>query len=353
MTAKDRRSVGDDVLEDLDAAIRAGTIGSVAPVARTYSTPTKLGHAMIEGAGLTISRQKEALERLEAERSDGFVVLRLDPERIRASEFANRHERSLDPLDPAFIALKDDIKRRGQLDPIRVRPLQGSADFDYEIVYGHRRHAVALALNGEIEGGFRVLALLDASAADAREHVLRMHSENFARSDLSPYEYGQMYASWLRAGCFETQSDIAAAVGLDQSVISTYLRIATLPDPVLAAFRDPRGIALRWARELGAALKADEAKVLAAAAEIALDPSPREPQNVLRDLVAAATPRREARAAKTETVKVRGKTLYTMGQRGNGLVLKFGSLVDKSLAAAAGDELKEHLTRWLTKRVKP
>ena len=67
---------------------------------------------------------------------------------------------------------------------------------------------------------------------------------------------------------------------------------------------------------------------------------------------ASATPRREARAAKTETVKVRGKTLYTMGQRGDGLVLKFGSLVDKALAAEARDELKEHLTRWLTKRVK-
>jgi ParB family chromosome partitioning protein len=350
---KDRRSVGDDVLEDLDAAIRAGTIGAVAPAARTYSTPTKLGHAMIEGAGQTIARQKDAITRLESERSAGFVVLRLDPERIRASEFANRHARSLDPADPAFVALKDDIRRRGQLDPIRVRPLAGVADFDYEIVYGHRRHAVALALDAELEGGFRVLALLDASASDAREHVLKMHSENFARSDLSPFEYGQMYASWLDAGCFKTQGEIAAAVGLDQSVISTYLRIATLPDPVLTAFGDPRTIALRWARELAAALKTAEPRVLEVAEDIAARAVTPEPQAVLRELVAAAAVRREARTAKTETVKVRGKTLYTMGQRGDGLVLKFGSLVDKSLAAEARDELKEHLTRWLTKRVKP
>ena len=353
MSVKDRRSVGDDVLEDLDAAIKSGTLGSIAPAARTYSTPTKLGREMIEGAGQTIARQKETIERLEAERGGGMVVLRLDPKRVRASEFANRHERSLDPSDPAFIALKDDIRRRGQLDPIRVRPLAGVPGHDYEIVYGHRRHAVALALDGELDGGFRVLALLDASAADAREHVLKMHSENFARSDLSPYEYGQMYASWLDAGCFKTQGEIAAAVGLDQSVISTYVRIATLPDAVLAAFGDPRGIALRWARDLAAALKAAEPRVLAAAAEIAVRPAPRDPQAVLRELVAAVAPRREARAAKSETVKVRGKTLYTMRQRGDGLALKFGSLVDKALAAEARDELKEHLTRWLTKRVKP
>ena len=63
---------------------------------------------------------------------------------------------------------------------------------------------------------------------------------------------------------------------------------------------------------------------------------------------------REARSAtKTETVKVRGKTLYTMNQSGDRLLLKFGSLVDRNLAAQARDELKEHLTRWLSKRVKP
>jgi ParB/RepB/Spo0J family partition protein len=353
MSQKERRSVGDDVLDDLDAAIRSGTIGSVVPVARTYSTPTKLGQSMIEGAGQTIARQKDVISKLEGEREAGLVVLRLDPKLIRASEFANRHARSLDPTDEAFIALREDIRRRGQLDPIRVRPLKGVRGFEYEIVYGHRRHAVALALDAEFADGFRVLALLDASAADAREHVLKMHSENFARSDLSPFEYGQMYSSWLESGCFKTQGEIASAVGLDQSVISTYVRIAALPAPVLDAFGDPRSISLRWARDLSAALKAAEANVVAVAEEIANRPRTTDPQTVLRELVAAARIRGEARTAKTETVKVRGKTLYTMGQRGDGLVLKFGSLVDKGLAAEARDELKEHLTKWLTQRVNP
>ena len=67
MSAKERRSVGDDVLEDLDAAMKSGTLGAIAPTARTYSTPTKLGQAMIEGAGQTISRQKDAIEDLSKE----------------------------------------------------------------------------------------------------------------------------------------------------------------------------------------------------------------------------------------------------------------------------------------------
>ena len=350
----EKRSVGDDVLEDLDALIKSGGMESVAPPSRTYSTPTKLGREMLEGAGPTIARQKELIGRLEAERAGGMVVLRLDPRRIHASAFANRHQKSLEAADPQFIALKADIQRRGQLDPIRVRPLSSDDGANYEIVYGHRRHAVCLALNAEIEGGFPILALLDANAADAREHVLRMHSENFARSDLTPYEYGQMYASWLAAKCFKNQEEIAAAVGLDQSMISTYVRIYRLPAPVMAAFGDPRVISVRWARDLSAALKLAESKVLAAAREIAARPGAQDPQTVLRELVQAAQAPREGRSAtKTETIKVRGKTLYTMNQSGGRLLLKFGSLVDRELAAQARDELKEHLTRWLSKRVKP
>jgi len=350
----EKRSVGDAVLEDLDALIKGGGMDSVAPPARSYSTATKLGREMLEGAGPTIARQKETIGRLEAERAEGMVVLRLDPRRIRASSFANRHRKSLEAADPQLIALKSDIQRRGQLDPIRVRPIANENGVDYEIVYGHRRHAVCLALNGETEGGFPILALLDANAADAREHVLRMHSENFARSDLTPYEYGQMYASWLAAKCFKNQEDIAAAVRLDQSMISSYVRIYRLPAPVLAAFGDPRVISVRWSRDLAAALKLAEAKVLAVAREISARDGDQDPQAVMRELVQASQAPREGRSAtKTETVKVRGKTLYTMNQSGDRLLLKFGSLVDRNLAAQARDELKEHLTRWLTKRVKP
>jgi len=350
----DKRSVGDEVLEDLDALMKSGTIASVSAPARTYSTPTKLGREMLEGAGPTIARQKETIERLEGERANGMVVLRLDPRRIRASSFANRHERSLAANDEAFAALKRDIQQRGQLEPIRVRPSGGSDQFDYEIVYGHRRHAVALALHQEREGGFPVLALLDASGSDAREHVLRMHSENFARADLSPFEYGRMYVSWLAAKCFRNQEDIAVAVGLDQSMISTYIRIAKLPAPVLAAFGDPRVISVRWARDLAAALKAAEPQLLAKAREIAARTGDRAAAAVLRELLQATQAATPARAAtKTETIKVRGKTLYTMNQSGDRLLLKFGSLVDRGLAAEARDELKNHLTRWLSERVKP
>src|ERR1700690_2487177 len=108
------------------------------------------------------------VERLEAERQAGMVVLRLDPKRIRASEFANRLEAGLKDDDAEFRLLKEDIRTQGQLDPIRVRPAPPGGPHGYEIIYGHRRHAACLALDAEINGGFRVLALLDAAAMDRK-----------------------------------------------------------------------------------------------------------------------------------------------------------------------------------------
>ncbi len=359
----DKRRVGDDVLADLDVLLNSGAMTPAAPAARSYSTPTKLGHEMLQGAGPTIARQKATIEQLEAERAGGMVVLRIDPRKIRASAYANRHERSLAADDASLLALKLDIQRRGQLDPIRVRPLPQQAGvapaagrappegIEYEIVYGHRRHAVCLSLNAETPAGFPVLALLDTDAAEAREHVLRMHSENFARSDLSPFEYGRMYASWLATKCFKSQDEIAAAVGLDQSMISTYVRIARLPAQVLAAFGDPRTISVRWSRDLAAALKEAEAQVLATAAEIAARDVTPSPPAVLRELVEAARPSGR-KSTKTETIKVGGKNLFKLTHSGDRLSLTFGSLVSSKLATEARNELKEHLGRWLTTRVK-
>jgi ParB family chromosome partitioning protein len=349
----DKRSVGDEVLEDLDALLKSGDIAKASPPARSFSSPTRMGREMLEGAGPTIARQRETIEKLESERRGGMVVLRLDPKRVRSSEFANRHRNGLSPTDEKLVILKRDIREMGQLDPVRVRPAENVPGIDYEIVYGHRRHAVALALDQELAGGFSLLALLDADAKDARKHVLRMHSENYAREDLSPFEYGRMYASWLSAECFKSQAEIAEAIGLDQSMISTYLAVGRLPDEVLAAFGDPRVISVRWARELTASLKAARAKVLATAQEIAARPGQREAAAVMRELVQAGKGSTSRRATKTETVKVRGKTLYTLSQSGDRLLLKFGSLVDRSLASSARDELKEHLTAWLAQRVKP
>ncbi|HEY6455464.1 MAG TPA: ParB/RepB/Spo0J family partition protein [Steroidobacteraceae bacterium] len=291
------------------------------------------------------------VERLEAERQAGMVVLRLDPKRIRSSEFANRLEAGLKDEDAEFRLLKEDIRTQGQLDPIRVRPAPAGSGVEYEIIYGHRRHAAALALDRETEGGFRVLALLDAASVDRKRLALQMHAENDVREDLSPYEYGRMYQSWLNAKLFDTQGELAAAVGRDDSPVSMYLQIAELPAEVVAAFADPREISLRWAPQLMRALKADREQVLATARGLAaLQPRPGAAES-LRALTAARMGKLDS-ASREEAVKIKGRIAFRVARRDGRLTLKFGSEIGRQVQKELVEEIKELTERRLAQYLK-
>ena len=153
-------------------------------------------------AGLGFAAENE---RMKAERAAGMVLLRLDPKSIGATKFANRHERSLNTKDASFKQLKDSIRTHGQDTPIRVRPAAAGSGKEYEIVEGHRRHAAILELDRDTEGGYPILARLDAKAAESKDLVLKMYRENAERADLSAYETGMMFTQWLAAGIFPTQ----------------------------------------------------------------------------------------------------------------------------------------------------
>lgn len=280
------------------------------------------------------------VERLEAERQAGMVVLRLDPKKIRPSEFSDRLEASLKDEDAEFRLLKEDIRVQGQLDPIRVRPAPQNSGFEYEIIYGHRRHAATLALDQVSDGGFRVLALLDAASVDRRRLALQMHAENDVREDLSPYEYGRMYRSWLAAGLFDTQGELAAAVGRDDSPVSMYLQIAELPAPVLAAFVDPREISLRWAPQLMKALKEDREHVMATARRIS-ELSPRPDAAATLRLLTAARGERASSASREEAVKIKSRIAFRVARRDGRVTLKFGSEIGRQVQKELVEEIKE------------
>jgi ParB family chromosome partitioning protein len=345
MTVKVDRGakVNEAVLEALKRP-EAPPPASPAPPAPRAGTPqTWVGRVAHEhNAGL-----KNRITELEHERTHGLVVLKLDPKRIQLSALANRHATSLAAGDPSLQELARAIRDRGQLEPIRVRPMLAGGDYDYEIVYGHRRHAVALALDGETAGGWPVLALLDASAGEAKDHVLKMYQENAARTDLSAYETGAMFRGWLAARVFDGQAAIAAATGLSEPSVSKYLTVAGLPKAVLEAFRDPRVIAVRWAESLAAALKANGAEVLAAARAVAREDG-FAPEVVLRRLLDAAEPKKRKRGgSQSETIKIDGRTAFAYALKNDRIAIRFGKHVDRQTARELTGEVKDLLTRRL------
>jgi ParB family chromosome partitioning protein len=293
-------------------------------------------------------------ERLKAERTAGMVILRLDPKTIGSTRFSNRHERGLTTKDAALKKLKESILAHGQDTPIRVRPAAGGSGKEYEIVEGHRRHAVILELDKHTEGGYPILARLDAKAAESKDLVLKMYRENAERADLSAYETGTMFTQWLSAGIFPTQHAIGDAIGQSEQNVGKYIAIANLPDHVLRAFRDPRVIALRWSTALGNACRDQEAEIKRQAAELAKRVPAPDADAVFAELTyAAAAARAAARAARggaergSESIKQGNKTLFELSAREGRYGIRLGKHIDKKLRKPLQRDLKEWLHTWL------
>lgn len=296
---------------------------------------------------------KDRIAELELERAEGRVVLELDPKRVRFGQLANRDERSLDVADEAFRELKTDLAEHGQEFPIKVRAVADDPDHEYEVVAGHRRLRAALQLDAEREGGFRVLAILDAHAAELKTIALKMYRENKVRSDLTPYEYGRTFRKWIDAGVFRTQQEIAAATRLSQPTVSFYLGVYELPIEVHAAFGDPRSISMRWMQALAKQLKAHESGVLERARELAAQTPRLKPEAVYSALMAPfATGKARATPTRSDSFKLNNKVIYTFGRKDGRFTVKLGRHVERGLQKELADELQEFLRGWLTKRIK-
>ena len=108
-----------------------------------------------------------------------------------------------------------------------------------------------------------------AKASESRDLVLKMYRENEERADLSAYEKGAMFRQWLSQRRVCRAGRTRRAIGVSDATVTKYLQIAELPSSVLAAFEDPRDIAVRWSHDLVKALKTNPAKVEEAAQRLA------------------------------------------------------------------------------------
>ena len=243
---------------------------SVSPVRQINSV--QIGLAMA-GQGNKVSELERQLHEAElatdAVRADLVAVnaewqgalpsKKLDPSLIKASKWANRHDKSFEGAE--FLALKAEIESAGgNVQAIKVRPIPGSSPQGYEVVFGHRRHRACLEL------GLDVLATIES--IDDKELFKEMDRENRLRADLRPYEQGLMYVRALDEGLFSSQRKLAEDLGLQSSNVSTAVNIARLPMAVVNAFTSPLDIQYRWSAPLNEAVKADPELLLSRAKEI-------------------------------------------------------------------------------------
>lgn len=211
----------------------------------------------------------------------------------------------------------ESFQRHGQFVPALGRILRGDPDYDIELIYGARRLFVARHINKPL--------LVEIREMSDREAVIAMDIENRQRADISPYERGISYASWLSSGHFSSQDDIARALRMSSSRVSRLLRLSRLPSVIVNAFASPRDICESWGLDLLDALEepdrrqqtVQKARVIAA---MTLRPPAHE---VYRSLLAAAVYGRKPKAkTRDEVVKdPSGIPLFRICQRSNAVAL--------------------------------
>lgn len=259
-------------------------------------------------------------------------VISISPFRCRMWALHDRFESTISEQ-----TCRDEIAsftKHGQLVPALGRPLKSDPEYDVELIYGARRLFIARHIGQEIAVELREMS--------DREAIICMDIENRLRSDISAYERGMSYMSWLRGGHFQSQEDIARALKTSPSQVSRLLKLARLPSVVVDAFGSPADICESWGLEIMDALD-DPARrqlTLRNARAIAASP-PRPPGHEVHRLLLSTTKTRRVRASSRDRVvkDAMGKPLFRIRQLRSAvaLLLPAERVTEQTLAALTRD----------------
>lgn len=116
--------------------------------------------------------------------------------------------------------LAESIRTEGLLEPVMVRPLEGS----YQLIHGERRYRAASM------AGLSELPAVVRDVDDASVFRLSL-IENVQRSNLTPMEEARSYKKLAETG--HTQAEIGHIIGKGQSYVSHKLRLLKAPAPLV------------------------------------------------------------------------------------------------------------------------
>jgi len=206
--------------------------------------------------------------------------------------------------------LIDSMRRNGQRMPVLGRRSAATGECVVELIYGARRLFAAQYLGIEL--------LVDVRELDDRAAIIEMDIENRARSDISAYERGMSYRSWLSAGYFSSQADLAQALGVSEAQVSRSLRYAELPAAVVSAFASAAAIKEQWAVTLAKRCQDPKTRQLTVrrARESAHSQAHSTPQAVYAALVREGPPTQAHSGTRDQVVQdFSGKPLVRIGFR--------------------------------------
>ncbi len=190
-----------------------------------------------------------------------------------------------------------------------VRPVFDDAFHEYELIAGTRRHFAVSYLRATSMASLRFLIQVEILDDEAAFRLADL--ENRARKDVSDIERARNYAAALHTHYDGHLTRMAQRLGLSKSWLSKMVRVAALPDPLLAAFGSPADLHLKPAYTLAQKLDGPTGPmIIATAVQIARAQearhadglSPYPAAEVLRQLNEAASPTPE------DAAELRGPT---------------------------------------------
>lgn len=247
----------------LAALLAEDAIAEVAPSPAPAPAPER-------SRGSTLLGRENALARVATGEVRQVTQLLLDPARVRvwpgnARSYAHLTEESCRELIDSMIA------EGGQKVPAVVRRIDGDPAHDYEVIAGTRRHWSISWLRTHSYPDMQFVAQVVQLDDEAAFRLADL--ENRARKDVSDLERARNYARALVDHYGDHQGRMAERLRLSKGWLSKMLKVAQLPDAIVAAFASPAEVQLKPAYPLAQALD-DQARasvILAEARKLAAE----------------------------------------------------------------------------------
>lgn len=216
-------------------------------------------------AGTTLLGRESALARIASGEVRQVTQLLLDPARVRvwpgnARSYAHLTEESCRELIDSIIA------EGGQKVPAVVRRVEDDPAYDYEVIAGTRRHWSISWLRAHNYPDMALLAQVQQLDDEAAFRLADL--ENRARSDVSDLERARNYAAALADHYDNHQTRMAERLRVSKGWLSKMLRVAALPDAVVAAFASPAEIQMKPAYPLAQAVDGPQRAAILRGAEL-------------------------------------------------------------------------------------
>lgn len=234
------------------------------PPAASAPAPERPASVTIRPASSTLVNRQSALARIASGEVRQITQLQLDPARVRIWPGNPRFQARLS-ADNVRDLIDSILAEGGQKVPALVRRIDHESDFDYELIAGTRRHFAISWLRAHSYPDMKLLAQvvdLDDEAAFRFADI-----ENRARTDISDIERARNYATALSTHYGGHQTRMAERLRLSKGWLSKLLRVATLPDSILAAFGSLTDLPLKPAYALAQVM--DDPRRAAAAVQAA------------------------------------------------------------------------------------